>query len=42
MKVNTGKPVTAHCGKFRPMYVLFAGNDTVPISVRVVAELCAV
>jgi len=29
-----GKPVTMQYGKSRPIYLLLAGNDTVPSSVR--------
>jgi len=30
---EVGKKVTAQCGESRPMYLLLAGSDTVPISV---------
>jgi len=33
VKVNFGKSHTGQPGKFRPMYLLLACNDTVPISV---------
>jgi len=33
MKTNVGKQGRCCAGKFRPMYLLVAGNDTVPTSV---------
>jgi len=40
VKVKLGKPITAHCGKIW-MYLLFAGNDTVPISMCRGGSMCA-